>query len=117
VKIQEVVNTIIYINIPLKNLGNLLRNEYFRNSSLRANFISYQLVNRTYIPNQKVPSANLIVAGIPDFGIFRRRIVAPVEEFVGTLTSNMVNVTHLLYSAKSNDGPVINPGKKKTYPK
>lgn len=64
---------------------------------------------------QDVPSSSLMVAGIPELGILRYRLVSPVVDFgTGTLTSNMVNVTHRLYSAKSNAGPVISPGKKKT---
>lgn len=64
-----------------------------------------------YATNQDVPSMSLRVAGMPDRGILRRRFVPPVLES-GTLTSNMVSVTHRLYSAKSNVGPVRRPGKK-----
>ena len=61
------------------------------------------------------PSASFMVAGIPEWGILRRRLVPPVVDLgSGTLTSNMVNVTHRLYSAKSKAGPVIRQGKKNT---
>jgi len=88
-------------------------NEYLRNSSLRENLTVYSMEKMVYAINQNVPSTSLSVAGIPDRGILRRRFVPPVLES-GTLTSNMVNVTHRLYSAKSKVGPVINPGKKNT---
>src|ERR1700731_1498204 len=99
-------------------VGYRLRKLYLRKSSLRAKPTLYQLENKANAISQNVPSASLIVAGVPERGIFRRRLVPPVADLgSGTLTSNMVKVTHLLYSAKSNDGPVISPGKKKTYPK
>lgn len=75
----------------------------------------YQVENNANPTNQNVPSASFIVAGSPERGIFRRRLVPPVVDFgSGTLTSNIVNVTHRLYSAKSKAGPVISEGKKKT---
>lgn len=93
--------------------NNLLRKEYFRNSSLRANVTLYQPDINEKSPSHIVPSTSLNVAGHPECGIFRFRW-EPVDDFgSGTLTSNIVNVTHLLYSAKSNDGPTNSPGKKK----
>jgi hypothetical protein len=95
-------------------MGYFLRKEYFRNSSLRANVTLYQLEKRENRASQIVPSSNFNVAGQPECGIFRRRL-EPDDDFgSGTLMSNIVNVTHLLYSAKSNDGPTSKPGKKKT---
>jgi len=74
----------------------------------------YHLENKANSASHIVPSTNFIVAGRPDRGIFLRLLV-PLEDFgSGTLTSNMVNVTHRLYSAKSKDGPTIKLGKKKT---
>lgn len=65
--------------------------------------------------SHNVPSMSFMVAGMPEWGILRRRFVPPVVDLgSGTLTSNIVNVTHRLYSAKSNEGPVMSPGKKNT---